>query len=212
MGFDRNARELHALEHDPAPATIGITGGIASGKTVATDALRAAGYTIIDADEISRELFGANTDGEKLIAAEFARAVDNDGVLDRKKLRGIISDNAAARVRLNELTHPVIIAEIKRRIETLAPPVVLSAPLLFESALARLCDITVCVYCPRSVKIARLTARDGISRDDAAAMIDAQIPDTERCSLADLIVPSDCDIELFEKEIVELFDRITKKK
>lgn len=208
MRFDRNKSELDLLRGNAR--VIGLTGGIGSGKSVATDALKKLGYNVIDADEISRETF-AHGDGEKLLAKEFPFAVKG-GAVDRKKLRDAIAADEALRDRLNALTHPLIISEIKRRLDAAKKPVVLSAPLLLESELCRLCDVTVCVYCKKSVRAARIAARDNISEEQALRIIDAQIPDTERCSLADLIVPSERDQAEFIDEITELFAALTTKK
>lgn len=208
MKYTRNKRELQANKGKPIKV-IGLTGGIASGKTVATAALRQAGFSVIDADEISRASFARGTDGERILTELFPAAAVK-GALDRAKLRSIISRDDKARIKLNEKTHPIIIAEIKRLISTTAKPVVLCAPLLFESGLSALCDITVCAYCPRKVRISRLTARDGISAADAERIIDAQIPDTERCTMSDYIVPSGSDENTFTEEIIELFTEIIK--
>lgn len=192
-----------------APRVIGLTGGIGSGKTVATDALSAAGYLVIDADEISRELFGRGTAGEKALTELFPFSADGDA-LDRKKLRAAISDRTMAR-RLNEYTHPIIEKEVKKRLSRAANGAVLSAPLLLESGLGALCDKVVCVYCPKSRRAERVAARDGISLSDAEKLIDAQIPDTLRCTVSDHIVSSDRDEKDFEREIVKLFDSLTNK-
>lgn len=210
MHYTRNKRELQSNMNKPV-RVIGLTGGIAAGKTVATSALRDMGYAVIDADEVSRALFAAGTVGEKSIIALFPQASEN-GKLDRKLLRRIISNDAKAQQKLNALTHPAIIAEIKKQISVAVPPVILSAPLLFESALCSLCDVTVAVYCPRGIRVQRLTARDGIAEADAKAMIDAQIPDTERCTIADYIIPSDRDQAEFVAEVVELIKEIVSKK
>lgn len=208
MNFTRNQREF---QNNKKPVrVIGLTGGIASGKTVATAALREVGYTVIDADEVSRTLFAAGTDGEKDIMRAFPQAVDG-GKLNRAALRRIISSDKKARQKLNELTHPAIVAEVKKQISAAAPPVILSAPLLFESALCALCDVTVCIYCPHGVRVQRLTARDGMTEQDANAIIDAQIPDTERCTIADYIVPSDREQTEFVSEVKELIQEIIKE-
>lgn len=187
---------------------IGLTGGIASGKTVATAALKNAGYTVIDADEVSRALFAAGTDGEKSIMLAFPQAAEN-GKLNRAALRKIIAKDDTARQRLNALTHPAIVEYIKNTIATATPPIVLSVPLLFESGLSSLCDTTVCVYCPLTLRIQRLTARDGITVDDAQNIIAAQMPDDKRRAMADYTVSSDRDQGEFEKEIIELINTLT---
>lgn len=207
MNFKRNERDLKQIRGKQINV-IGITGGIGSGKTVATDALRAAGFTVIDADEISRAMFARGTDGERAILQMFPQA-ENNGALDRAALRAAIAADARRRLRLNEYTHPLITREIRAQITACTPPVVLSAPLLFESALARLCDVTVCVYCPRNIRAERIAQRDGITIAATQAMIDAQIPDTERAALSDFIVPSDVPPHEFKAEIIELFNEIT---
>ncbi len=186
---------------------IGITGGIASGKTVATTALTQAGYTVIDADEVSRALFACGTDGEQSMMLTFPQAVEN-GKLNRGALRKIIAKDNEARQRLNALTHPAIVAQVKKLIAAATPPIILSAPLLFESGLSSLCDVTVCVYCPRPIRLQRLTARDNISLEDAASIIDAQIPDAERCTIADYIVRSDREQAEFVEEVKKLIKTI----
>ena len=210
MQFKRNKDELHSLG-DTVVNVIGLTGGIASGKTVAEAALNKAGVFVIDADEISRKLFAAGTDGEKTLCELFPEATDN-GRLDRTKLRAIISRDKDARHKLNEHTHPLIIDEIKRIISVTPPPVVLSAPLLFETSLAAICDVTACVYCPTAERVKRLCTRDGVSESDAKAIINAQIPDAERCTIADFVVPSHRDRTEFEREVIELFGAIVNPK
>lgn len=205
QSFTRNAREL---SERTKPAKIaGLTGGIASGKTVASEALRTAGFFVVDADEVSRRLTAPGTPAEKELMRTFPEAVSG-GALDRRALREIISKNDGAREKLNAYTHPLIIAEIKRIIAEHGAPAVISAPLLFETALASLCDCIVCVTAPRSLKLERLCARDGITPAAAAEIIDAQIPDTYRATLADYCVPSDTGMETFTAEIVDLFTRI----
>ncbi len=188
---------------------IGLTGGIASGKTVATTALKQAGYVVIDADEVSRALFACGSDGENAIMLAFPQAAEN-GKLNRGALRTIIAKDSEARQRLNALTHPAIVSQIKNQIAAATPPIILSAPLLFEAGLSELCDVTVCIHCPRPVRLQRLTARDGITNEDAASIMDAQMPDDERQSSADYTVRSDRDQTEFVQEIIELINTISE--
>lgn len=209
MKSRRNERELKE-NRDKQINVIGLTGGIGSGKTVATECLRNSGYTVIDADEISRSMFGKGTKAERELLALFPQAESN-GTLDRALLRKIISENKTERLRLNDFTHPLIISEAERLIKAAPPSVILAAPLLFETALSRLCDVIVCVYCPRETRIARILSRDNITRENAERMIDTQIPDTERAVLSDYIVPSNVPIDDFRAEITELFNSICRK-
>ncbi len=186
---------------------IGITGGIASGKTVATSALRSAGYNIIDADEISRSVTAAGTPVERELMRMFPSCTEN-GRLDRRKLRALISSDGSAMEALNDYTHPLITAEIENMLSAAPKPVVLSAPLLFETALSALCDATVCVVCPKAKRTARLMSRDDVDEHDAAAIIDAQIPDCIRAAVADYVVSSDCDETTFKRRVLELFEKL----
>lgn len=202
MQFTRNKREIDEIKRELR--VVGLTGGIASGKTVATVALRLAGFTVIDADEISRELTAVGAPAEKRIAEAFNLKTPS-GNLDRKALRLLISTDKTAKKKLDELTHPLIIERIKSEIAKHAPPIVLSAPLLFETALSSLCDAVVCVFCPKRIRVERIIARDGMSRDEAERMIDMQLPDYVCASLSEFCIPSDGDIRDFERETIELF-------
>lgn len=208
MEFTRNKRELDEIKREIR--VVGLTGGIASGKTVATKALRAAGYTVIDADEISRELTKVGTPAEKEIAEMFGLKTP-DGNLDRKALRLLISADVDAKKRLDEFTHPLITERISSTVKSLQPPIVISAPLLFETALSALCDAVVCIFCPKRIRIKRIMERDGVTSADAKRMIDMQLPDYVRASLAEFCIPSDVDINDFERETVELFDVLFKR-
>lgn len=187
----------------------GLTGAIASGKTAVSDALRAAGYTIVDADEISRELFRCGSELERELGGLFPAAVKN-GALDRKALRAIISTDHAERKRLNAFTHPKITEEVTVQVQSADKNsrVVLSAPLLFESGLSRLCDCVVCVYAPKPLRISRIIARDGVSEADAINIVEAQTPDTYRVMLSDFCIPSDRPMDEFTADAVKLFNRI----
>ncbi|MCH5350837.1 MAG: dephospho-CoA kinase [Clostridiales bacterium] len=203
--FTRNTRELNERCR---PAKIaGLTGGIASGKTVAAEALKSAGFYVVDADEVSRALTARGTPAEKELMLLFPSTVKK-GALDRKALRELISTDESARRKLNAYTHPLIIDEIKKNIASHGTPAIISAPLLFETALSSLCDRIVCVTAPREVRIKRIIERDGVSRSAAYAIISAQIPDCYRATLADYCVPSDADLKTFTAEIVDLFTRI----
>ncbi len=181
--------------------TVGLTGGIASGKTVAANALRCAGFRVIDADEISRELTAAGTALSQKIMSAFPIAV-HDGTLDRRALRSVIAGDAAARAKLNAITHPAIVEAVKSQV--CGSPAVISAPLLFETALSSLCDAVVCVTCPVRLRVERIMKRDGVSKCDAEAIIAAQIHDSVRATLSEFCIPSDVPQSEFERETVEL--------
>lgn len=186
-----------------SPKIIGITGGIGSGKTVATDALKAACRCVIDADEISRAMFARGTVGERLLCSAFPQAA-TDGALDRAELRRTIAHDKAARIKLNELTHPVITAAIKDTIaESAESTIIISAPLLFESGLDALCDKIICVSCPLDKQIERIVRRDGVDEPTARAMTAAQMSDDERRNRSDVIINSDIPLDEFKTRVIE---------
>ncbi|MCH5163122.1 MAG: dephospho-CoA kinase [Clostridiales bacterium] len=208
MRFKRNERTISEFNRDVR--VVGLTGGIASGKTVAAAALRNAGYVVIDADEISRALTAAGSDAEKSLAAMFG-TVTAGGKLDRAALRKLIAQDGEARKKLDAFTHPLIIEKIKTAVAAATPPIIISAPLLFETALSSLCDAVVCIVCPRRIRIERIMSRDGLSHGDAERMVDMQLPDSVRATLSEFCVPSDVGISDFQAEIVELFDTLFKR-
>lgn len=207
--MNRNIRELKEFKKQVKVA--GLTGGIASGKSVATEALRAAGFTVIDADEISRRITAIGSQVERRIKDAFP-SVAKDDCLDRRALRELISSDAAAKKKLDDITHPPIISEIERIVRATEPPMIICAPLLFETSLSALCDCTVCTVCALETRIERLCARDSVDRDAALRMINAQIPDCERAALSDFCVPSDGDMDEFKAETVALFRAIFSKR
>ncbi len=206
INYSRNDRELKELGNKQI-RTVGLTGGIASGKTAVTAALEKHGFTVIDADEISRALTAPGSPAERELMRMFPETA-RDNKLDRRALRALIATDSLAMSRLNEFTHPLIIDSVKRRLQAESGKKVLCAPLLFETGLCSLCDATVCVYAPRRTRIERLDARDGVTRAEAESIIDAQIPDEYRSTLCDFALPTDMDLSDLEKEAVDLFSRI----
>lgn len=210
-GSDVFAQRMRRIVADREFSVIGITGGIASGKTVATDALRRAGYTVIDADEVSRELTARGTPCERALVELFPAAKAADGSLDRRALRMQIVSDAAARKKLDEFTHPLIFERISELLKITPPPVILSAPLLFETALSSLCDVVVCIVCPKAVRIKRLSERDGFSLADAEKTVDMQTSDAVRATLADFSLSSNVCKAEFERATLDLFAALCRK-
>ncbi len=145
---------------------IGITGGIASGKSFVCTILKEQGFSVIDADEISRELSKrGNPLYEKIIECFGKEYVNFDGELDRKSFGKMIFENEDERRKLNDISHPLIVEEMRKRIDKDSSPILfLDIPLLFEAKLSYLCDKIVCVYVNQATQIERLRKRDGISR------------------------------------------------
>lgn len=160
---------------------IGLTGGIACGKSNVSSAMREAGVAVVDADEISRSLTAENGPALPAIRAAFGNEVFSaNGTLNRKALGNLVFHNANALKQLNRIVHPMIDAEVRKRLKQLQNSgeklCILDVPLLYETGMNRLCDTVWCVTLPRREQIKRLMVRDGLSRKQALARIHSQYP------------------------------------
>ncbi len=175
---------------------IGLTGGIASGKSLVAGFLREMGAHVIDADAIAREVVAPGTETLREIVEAFgASVVAADGTLDRKALAALVFSDPAARVRLNAITHPRIRRRIEEEIAAVraARPgatIVVDIPLLLDVAPpeAFVLDGTVVVFVDEATQVARLAARDGISEEAARQRLRAQRPLREKVPLATWVV------------------------
>jgi dephospho-CoA kinase len=169
---------------------VGLTGGIASGKSTAADLFASLGVSVIDADQIAREVVLPGTDLLQQVAERFGREVlAPDGSLDRRALRRRVFADRDERAALEQLLHPAIRARMETLSATAAGPYqVHVVPLLVETgAMARYERILV-VDCAEAVQIARLTARDGITPEEARATLATQSSRATRVAAADDII------------------------
>jgi dephospho-CoA kinase len=172
---------------------VGLTGGIASGKSTFAAALRARGEAVIDADALARAAVAPGSRALARIAREFGPAsLAPDGTLDRKRMAALVFSDADARRRLEAITHPAVrdaMAEETARLSAAGHDLAFyDVPLLFEVGLDRALDSVVVVWVPPDVQRARLAARDGLAPDDAEARLAAQLPLDEKAARADFVV------------------------
>lgn len=176
---------------------IGITGGTGSGKTTLLRAIEVHGGLCIDCDALYHELLENDEGLLAALAENFPSAFDG-GVLNRKALGNLVFADKVALAALNEITHKVVCREVRKIIgETDRQLVAIDAIALFESGLNELCDVTVAVTAPEEIRIERLTARDGISRDYAQKRIRAQKSDAEFAAMAQYTLQNDASKEVF---------------
>lgn len=172
---------------------VGLTGGIATGKSTFAAELRARGAPVIDADALARAAVAPGTPALAEIAQAFGPAVlGPDGALDRRRMGAIAFADPAARRRLEAITHPAVraamLAETARLAAAGHPLAFYDVPLLFEIGLDRELDSVVVVWAPRAVQEERLARRDGLSPAEAAARLAAQLDVEEKAARADFVV------------------------
>jgi dephospho-CoA kinase len=200
--------------------TIGLSGGIGSGKSTVARMFADEGAVVIDADAIVHEL---QAPGQPLcaeIAAAFGPGVlDASGALDRAALGAIVFRDPEARRRLEALVHPKVGAEFARRVQAArdagARVLVLDIPLLFEGrragtgAASRMhFDATVLVYAPERMQIERQIARDGATREEAQRRVRAQLPIEEKKALADYVIDNGGTLEETRRQVIEVLRRV----
>lgn len=174
---------------------IGLTGGIASGKTTVAEILRRHGAILLDADQIARDVVEPGTPALAEIARVFGPEVlDAEGRLSRPELARRVFGNEEARQKLNSIVHPAVFAEYEHALARLKdqpePPkaVVLVVPLLFETGMQEMADTTWLVTVPREVQKERLMRRDGLTEAEAEARIDSQWPLERKAALSDRLI------------------------
>jgi dephospho-CoA kinase len=195
---------------------VGLTGGIACGKTVVRALLADRGALTIDADVIVHQLMAAGTDLTRRIAEAFGPGVlSADGAVDRKKLGGIVFSDSSARSKLNALVHPDVIREEKRLLrEAEAARVdiaVVDAALMIEAGTYRDYDRMLVVHCPRALQIERLAARDGLAPEEAARRVDAQMPVEEKKPYADFLIDTSGSLADTERQVQETWERLCRE-
>ena len=169
---------------------IGLTGGIASGKSTVADLFAARGAAVLDTDVIAREVVVPGSHAlAALVAAQGGGILDDEGRLDRAELRRRIFADAATRREVESILHPEIVRELERQAAiTPGPYQVCAIPLLVEAGLEHLVDRVLVVDCPEEAQIRRLMARDGATREDAMRMLDSQATRERRLAAADDVI------------------------
>lgn len=169
---------------------VGLTGGVATGKSTVADLFAARGATVLDTDVIAREVVVPGSHAlAALVAAQGGGILDDQGRLDRAELRRRIFADATTRREVESILHPEILTELERQ-ATLAPGPyqVFVIPLLVEGGLPHVVDRVLVVDCPEEEQLRRLMARDGESREDALRMLEAQAPRDRRLAAADDVI------------------------
>lgn len=188
---------------------IGITGGIASGKSTAVNYIREKGFVVIDADEITHNLYIAGQKGYKAILNAFGREYVKEECVDRKKLSGLVFENKDEMARLDSIMHPIIIEAIKGEISKFDDGIIfLDIPLLFEASCDTLCDKVVVIYVTRDMQIKRLINRNNMSQDEALRRIEAQMPIDKKKDMASYVINNMGSIDDMKRAIDSLLEEM----
>ncbi len=197
------------------PYVVGLTGGIATGKSTVSNYLRRLGARVIDADEVAHQVTLPGSEGFlKVVEAFGTGVVTPDGFLNRKKLGQIVFNNEEALSVLNAIVHPLVISRIHSMVESLArysggsrqrPCVILDVPLLFETGLDRICHEVWVVAAGLDTQIKRLMDRDGYTREEALSRIRVQMPLEEKIGRAGKVIDNSSSRRSTRKQVRNLF-------
>jgi len=189
--------------------TVGVTGGIGSGKSAVTERFAALGVTVVDADLASRAVVEPGTPALAAIAERFGPGIlDSDGRLDRAALRKVVFEDPAERAWLERLTHPRIHAWIADRLaEATSAYAVLAHPLLVETGQTGLCQRVLVVDVPEALQVERVMARDDNPEAQVRAIMAAQASREERLAAADDVIVNDQGLEHLDEAVAELHQK-----
>jgi len=187
---------------------VGLTGGIGSGKTAASDYLASKGITVVDADLASRVIVQPGQPALARIAERFgADKLNADGTLNRAALRTVVFADKQALKDLEAITHPAIRDELVRQLQAAQSPyVLLVSPLLLETNQHELVDRVLLIDVPEEVQVARTAQRDQVAASQVKAIMDAQMPRQQRRDKADDIVVNDSTLDALHEALDRLHE------
>lgn len=192
---------------------IGLTGGIATGKSTVTAALRDLGVPVIDADQVARQVVEPGQPAlDEIVAAFGPDLLRDDGRLDREKLASLVFADGAARQRLNSITHPHILRAIDRQRQEAAAAgqrvLALDVPLLFEAGMDRSVDRVWVVTASPSQQLQRLMGRDGLTAEEARRRVESQMPLEEKLRRADAVIDNSGSVEATRTRVRNLLEAL----
>jgi len=190
---------------------IGLTGGIASGKSLVSTWFEALDITVIDADKVYKRLVSEHAGMRQAISDAFDLKTHDDGKIDFASLANVVFNDQEKLQRLNQVTHPFVIEEIDDMVDTLRKKchdlVVLDVPLLFEAKMEKNCDWVICVYVDKETQVSRLMKRDQMDKVAALKRIESQMDLEEKKERSDFVI----DNSMSKTNSYQQFQQIIKK-
>ncbi|MEW6297301.1 MAG: dephospho-CoA kinase [Thermodesulfobacteriota bacterium] len=196
--------------------TIGLTGGIGSGKSTVSQLLAELGAFVIDADKVGHEIYLPGKEAWHKVVEAFGRDIlAADQTIDRKKLGAVVFRSGEARKQLNAIVHPLMFHDIKRRItakraEGFTKPIVVEAAILIEANWLPLVDEVWVVITGKSAVLERVAAQRGLSPQDTEARIASQLADAERMKYAHVVIPNDGSVADLRERITREWQRLIR--
>ena len=188
---------------------VGLTGGIASGKSLISKYFEDEGITVLDADKIYKNLLKTN----KLLYNEVKRAFNLE-TIDLQVLGHIVFNENDKLSLLNKIAHPYVIQVFKEQLTRLSKTeniVVLDIPLLFEAKMEEFCDVIICVYVEENIQVERLMMRNKINANDALIRIKSQMPLSEKTKISNYVIDNSFSIEDTHQQFLKIFSIIKEK-
>jgi dephospho-CoA kinase len=191
---------------------IGLTGGIASGKSTVSNMLKKRGFAVVDADLAARKVVEPGEPAYRQIVEQFGREILlDDGTLDRAKLGAIVFNEEEKRRQLNAIVHPAVRKKMKEweeeAVQSGKKTIILDIPLLFESRLQHMAEKIIVVSVDEKTQLKRLMERNGFREEEALARIQAQMPLAEKKKMADAVIDNSGSLGETEKQVEHLIQK-----
>ena len=193
---------------------VGLTGGIASGKSTVSNFFKKLGLEVLDADKIVKEVSQKEDNINRIVKVFGKNILDDNGKIIREKLREEAFENRELLNKLNEIIHPQVIEIfVKKKEETSEDSIVIfDIPLLYEAEMENLCDKIIVVYIKREQQIERVIERDKNTRELAEKIIDAQMPLEEKAKRADIVINNNSTLEDLKNQVNVIYCNLQKIK
>ncbi len=198
------------MDHDKNKITIGLTGGIGSGKSTVLKMFSKCGAKTADADRVVHEALSAQGAAFQRVVRLFGKSVlKKDGTLDRARMAQRIFGNKSLRESLEAILHPIVRRAFKKQIAELKKGVlVLDIPLLFEAGFAQMVDQVVVVNASKNTRLKRLLSQGRFSRKDVLLRMNAQIPLIDKCRCAHFVIQNNRTFSHAEKQVKRYFNKL----